>query len=224
LRLSISFFRALIAGAVVAGTALTSAQAAPTMQHIRGTVVKASATSVTIATAEGNTTVSLAPSSVILGVVAAKLSDIKPNSFIGISNTGPSNNARAAGVFLLPEALRTGFEGSAPWDLPSAGGSSSHMTNGMAGSHMTNGIAATSHMTNGSISQSSSDPLRLSVAYKGGSIDAVIAPNTPVVRASLATWKTLTLGAHVFAATHPVNNTPTAALITVGEHGIVPPM
>ena len=223
MRLYSSFLQALIAGAVAAGTFVASAQAAPTLEHIRGTVVKASATSVTIATAEGNTTVGLAPSSVILGCVPAKLSDIKPNSFIGISNTGPSNDARAAGVFILPEALRAGFEGSAPWDLPAT---SSHMTNGNASavSHMTNGMAAGSHMTNGTLSRSSSDPLRLSVAYKGGSIDAVIPPNTPVVRAVPATWKTLAPGAHVFVAAHPVNNSPMAALVTVGEGGVVPPM
>jgi hypothetical protein len=210
--------RALMAVALGASVLCTTAQAAPTPQHIRGTVVKATATSVTIATDHGNTTVAIAPSSVILGVVPAKLSDVKANTFVGISNFGPSDDARAYGVFILPEALRSGFEGSAPWDLTTAGASGSHMTNGMMSSN-------TSHMTNGNLSKSSaSGPLRLTLTYKGGSTDAVVPPNTPVVRAEQATWKTLAPGAHLFAAVIPGHGGSTVALIVVGEHNIVPPM
>lgn len=207
-----------MAAALGASALCTSAQAAPTLQHIRGTVVKASATSVTIATDHGSTTVAIVPSSVILGVVPARISDVKPNTFVGISNFGPSDNARAFGIFILPEALRSGFEGSAPWDLATAGASGSHMTNGALSS-------STSHMTNGTLSESSnSSQFRMTLTYKGGSTDAVVPPNTPVVRAEPATWKTLARGSHLFASVIPGHDSSTVALIVVGEHNIVPPM
>jgi hypothetical protein len=220
--------RAAMTVALGASVLCTTAQAAPTLQHIRGTVLKASATSVTIATDHGNTTVAIAPSSVILGVVPARLSDVKPNTFVGISNFGPSDNARAFGIFILPEQLRSGFEGSAPWDLATAGASGSHMTNGTlsSASHMTNGtLSSTSHMTNGTVSESSnSGQVRLTLTYKGGSTEAVVPPNTPVVRSVPATWKTLAPGAHLFASVIPGQNSSTVALIVVGEHDVVPPM
>jgi hypothetical protein len=220
--------RTVTALALSASVLCTTAQAAPTMQHLRGTVVKASATSVTIATGDGNTTVAIAPKSVILGVVPASLSDVKPNTFVGISNFGPSSDARAFGVFILPEALHSGFQGSAPWDLATAGATDSHMTNGTLSqsSHMTNGmLSASSHMTNGTVSQSSSSgAVRLTLTYNGGSTTAVVSSNTPVVRATLTTWKTLVPGAHLFASVVPSNNGGTAALIVVGEHGLEPPM
>jgi hypothetical protein len=210
--------RAVIAIALGTSVLCTTAQAAPTLQHIRGTVVSASAKSVTIATDHGNTTVAIAPSSVILGVVPAHLSDVKPNTFVGISNFGPSDNARAFGVFILPETLRSGFEGSAPWDLATARATDSHMTNGTLSS-------TTSHMTNGTLSQSSnSGQLRVTLTYKGGSTSVVVPPNTPVVRTLPATWKTLAPGAHLFASVIPGHDSSSVALIVVGEQHIVPPM
>lgn len=193
------------------------AQAAPTMQHIRGTVVGASATSVMIATDHGNTTVTITPKSVILGVVPAHLSDVKPNTFVGISNFGPADDARAFGVFILPEALRSGFEGSAPWDLATTGASTSHMTNG--------NLSPVSHMTNGTLSQSSSSgALRMTLTYKGGETTTVVSSTTPVVRAVPTTWKSLTPGAHLFASVIPAKGNATVGLIVVGEDGLEPPM
>ena len=209
------------------GTSIATAQAATSLQHIRGTVTQASDTSVTIDTAQGPVTIALASQTAIAGVVPAKLSDIMQNAFIGVTNVPQPGGARAVGVFLLPDALRN-EAGSFPWDYPSEGAGGSRMTNGdvSMGSRMTNGdVSLGSRMTNGTVSTASSaGPLRVTVAYQGGSIDATIPVDTPVVRIVPATWKTLARGAHVFVAVHAVNNHETAAQIIVGEQGAVPPM
>jgi hypothetical protein len=225
----VSFSRAVIAGTLLTSAFCTAAPAAPAVQHLRGTVVTASASNVTIATTSGGSvTVELAPSTVILGAVPASLSDIRPNAFIGLTNIPRPGDARVVGVFLLPESLRKDFAGSFPWDYPGTGAGSSRMTNGEVslGSRMTNGnVSLASRMTNGTVSQAShAGPLRVTVSYNGSSIDAEIPSNTPVVRIVSASWKTLTPGAHLFAAAQPVNNRLTAAQITVGEQGVVPPM
>ncbi|MBV8638515.1 MAG: hypothetical protein JO322_10545 [Candidatus Eremiobacteraeota bacterium] len=188
----------------------------PLGDDIRGTVADASASSVTIATSEGPVTIALAPKTAIAGVVPAKLSDIRQNAFIGVTNIPQPGGARAVGVFLLPDALKN-EAGSFPWDYPASGAGGSRMTNG--------DVSLGSRMTNGTVSKASSEgPLTVTVAYHGGSIDATIPANTPVVRIVPATWKTLARGAHVFAAVHGVDNRPTAAQIVVGEQGVVPPM
>jgi hypothetical protein len=225
------FHHAFVCAAVAGGLAISSlpvaAEPAPPVQHVRGTVVKASDTSMTVATSEGSMTLSLTAKTIVAGVVPASISDIRPNSFIGVTNIPRPGDARAVGVFLLPDALKN-QAGNFPWDYPGAEASGSRMTNGQValGSRMTNGnVSLGSRMTNGTVSHASSNgPLRVTVSYKGGSIDAVIPPNTPVVRVVPATWKALTPGAHVFAAAVPGNKQLTAVQIIVGEQGVTPPM
>jgi hypothetical protein len=213
------------------------AAAAPQLQHVRGTIARVTGSSMFVTTDRGTVDVALGSSTGVLEAVAASRSDIKPSSFIGVTNVPGAEDARAVGVFLLPDALRS-QAGSVAWDYPAAGSGSrmtngsvvpsSRMTNGtvQASSRMTNGtVQASSRMTNGTVSAASNNgPLTLTLNYKGGSTLVTIPADTPVVRLVPSTRAALRPGAHVFVFAKVASGGVTAANIIVGVHGVVPPM
>jgi hypothetical protein len=96
--------------------------------HVRGTISDVTASSITVTTSRGAVTLALGPQTKILEASRASRSDIKPNSFLGVTNVPGSNNAQAVGILLLPDAFRNA-PANAGWDWPAAG-SGSNMTNG----------------------------------------------------------------------------------------------
>jgi len=224
--------------ATPSGAATTGA--AGVTEHVRGTISKVSATSLTITTAQGPVVVlGVGPATKVAGVVPATRDDIKPNTFIGSANVpNAAGNAQALEVVVFPDSLRGTGEGDYAWDLPPKGGGESSMTNGtvLHGSSMTNGTVSSgsamtngtvshgSAMTNGTVSSASTNgAMTVTLNYKGGSKRLTIPAGVPVVRVVPASRAALVPGAHVFAVV-PQGANPTALRIIVGEHGTVPPM
>ena len=196
--------------------------------HVRGTISNVTASSLTVATSRGAVTLALAPQTKILQATRASRSDIKPNSFIGVTNVPGANNAQAVGVLLLPDAFRNG-PANAGWDWPAAGGGS-NMTNGTVelASHMTNGtVRPVSHMTNGTVSAASgSAPYTISLNYtsQSGSELVTIPANAPVVRVAFSNRSALKPGSHLFVFAANTNGQLGAAIVVVGAPGVTPPM
>lgn len=154
-------FCLLAAGAVgLAATGAALAQA-PQAVRIRATIDAIDTTSMNLTTRTGDkTTVALAPDTKVTALVAIKLEDIKPGSFIGTAAMPqPDGTQRALEVHVFPEAMRGAGEGHRPFDLQPQ----STMTNGTVGA------------VTGSVGRT------LTVSYKGGETTIVVPPDTPVV-------------------------------------------
>jgi hypothetical protein len=196
--------------------------------HVRGTISNVTANSLTVATSRGTVTLALGPQTKILEATQSSRSDIKPNSFIGVTNVPGPNNAQAVGVLLLPDAFRNG-PANAGWDWPAAG-SGSNMTNGTVqlASHMTNGtVRPVSHMTNGTVSAASgSGPLTVTLNYtsQSGSELMTIPADTPVTRLAFSNRSALKSGSHLFVFAANNNGQLGAAIVVVGAPGVTPPM
>lgn len=162
---------------------------------VRGTVASVSTTSLVIKTDTGNVTVRLMQPFQVYDRAAAKLADIKDNSFIGVTTVKqPDGAERATEIHIFPEELRGMGEGSRMMvQNMSAGGS--RMTNGaVSNSRMTNGAASQSRMSNGSVASASDSTLV--VQYSGGSQKVSVPRNTPVTELK-ATSRSLKAGDQV---------------------------
>ncbi|HKE36821.1 MAG TPA: hypothetical protein VKB39_05280 [Candidatus Baltobacteraceae bacterium] len=196
--------------------------------HVRGTIASVTANALTVNTNRGTVTLGLAPETKIVEALPASRSDIKPNSFLGVTNIPGPNNAQAVGVLLLPDAFRNA-PANAGWDWPGSGSGSS-MTNGTVelASHMTNGtVAPVSHMTNGTVSAApGSGPLTVTLNYtsQSGSELMTIPANAPVTRITFSNRSALKTGSHLFVFAANNNGQLGAAIIVVGAPGVTPPM
>jgi hypothetical protein len=215
-------------GMIVATLATTSALAADPPAHIRGTIVSATADSLTVKTAQGNVKVATDSSTRISGIVPSSAAQIKPGTFVGIANVpAPAGAASALEVVVFPEAMKGAGLGDYPWDLAPAGSSiaqSSAMTNGTVKSADAGGVSTTSAMTNGTVKQTSdAGGLTLTVDYGKGEKTIHVPAGVPVVGIVPADASKLVPGAHVFVSTKK-DAPASAAFISVGINGTVPPM
>jgi hypothetical protein len=175
--------------------------------RLRGTIAAASDGTLFVKTREGSEVrVRLTNDAQVNGVVRAALSDIKQNSFVGITAMPqPDGTQRAIEVHIFPEASRGTGEGHRPWDL---------MPN--------------STMTNASVEQlvTSVDGPTLTVKYKDGEKKFYVPNNIPIVKYVVGSQMDLKPGAKIFIAAGAKRNDGTieAARITVGQDGITPPM
>jgi len=196
--------------------------------HARGTISRLTEAALTVATRRGAVTLALGPKTTIVEAFPASLSDIKPNSFLGVASVPGADDASAVGVLLLPDAFKNA-PADAAWDWPGAGGGSS-MTNGavISASHMTNGtVQLSSRMTNGTVSSAtSSGPLTLTLNYasRAGSKLVTIPAGTPIVRLALADRSALRPGSHLFVFAAQNNGQLAAGIIIVGAPGVTVPM
>jgi hypothetical protein len=95
------------------------AQQAQTVR-VRGTVEAVDGPLLTVKSRDGKTThkVKLADNAVVRGIVKASLSDIKANSFIGVTGMPQADGSqKAVEIHIFPEAMRSTGEGHRPWDL-----------------------------------------------------------------------------------------------------------
>jgi hypothetical protein len=162
---------------------------------VRGTVASISSTNIVIKTDTGNATVKLATPFTVYSRSPAKLTDVKDNTFIGVTTVKqPDGTERATEIHIFPEELRGMGEGSRMM-TQSSGSSASRMTNGaVSNSRMTNGSASPSRMSNGSVSNANDSTLV--VQYAGGSTTVVVPRNVSVSELK-ATSKTLKMGDRV---------------------------
>jgi hypothetical protein len=138
-------------------------------------------------------------------VVAARLSDIKPDSYIGTAAAPqPDGSLKALEVHVFPPSMRGRGEGFRPYDLEGGG---STMTNGTVGSLVeTNGRVAT-------------------VKYGNEEKKILIPDDVPVVSFEPTDRSALKPGAKVIInGRRSPEGTLTAASITIGKDGLMPPM
>src|SRR6266478_7258303 len=194
-------------GLLLATSATFAQQQSPTVR-VRGTVEGADGPMLTVKSRDGQTTykVKMADNVAVRGIVKASLSDIKQNSFIGVTGIPQADGSqKAVEIHIFPEALRGTGEGFRPWDL-------------VPNSTMTNATVA--QMVKGV----SGDEITLK--YKDGEKKIVVAPNTTIVTYLPGDKSELKPGAKIFiaAANKKEDGTLEAAAISVGRDGITPPM
>jgi hypothetical protein len=186
------------------GSSAAFPQATQTVR-IRGSVVSLDGSTLTVKTRQGaDVMIKLADNFRIASVVKASLADIKPGVFIGTATVTKEGGSHALEVLVFPEALRGTGEGDYPWDLTP----DSMMTNGTVGSSVDNVAGPT-----------------ITVAYKGGERKITVAPDTPIVTLGPADKSDIKPGTPVFSTTQKqADGSLTAASVTVGKNGVLPPM
>ncbi len=181
------------------------AQTPAPVTRLRGTIDSVSPSELKIVTRGGdNVTLQVPENLSVALIVTTPLDSIKPGSYIGVTSVPGADGAmKALEVHVFPEAMRGTGEGHRPWDLAP----SSTMTNG----------------TVGSVKVSSGR--MLTVGYKGGEQTIFVPENAPVVTYEPGNRDALKKGAQVIAfASEGPNGTMSAARISVGKDGLVPPM
>ena len=142
----------------------------------------------------------------VRGIIKASLSDIKQNSFIGVTGMPQADGSqKAVEIHIFPEALRGTGEGHRPWDLTP----NSTMTNATV-AQMVKGVEGD----------------EITLKYKDGEKKIVAVPSTAIVTYVPADKSELKPGAKIFiaAANKKDDGTLEAAAISVGRDGITPPM
>jgi hypothetical protein len=114
--------RRILSTVVIPGLLVVAAAALaqePVPARIRGTIAAVDSQTLTVTTKGGATeTVTLKPGATVNQVVTTKLSEIKPNSFVGVTALpGEGGVMTAVEVHIFPEAARGTGEGHRPWDL-----------------------------------------------------------------------------------------------------------
>jgi hypothetical protein len=182
-----------------------SAQQAPV--RVRGTIEKVDGATLTVKARDGAThIIKLADNVRVLGLVSIAVGDVKAGDYVGVSALPqPDGSQRALHVHVFLDAMRGVAEGHRPWD-----------------------VQPTSTMTNATVAEVAAAPSgqTLMVKYKDGEKKIVVAPGTPVVRYVPGDRSELKPGAHIFiiAAMKQPDGTLSAAGVTVGRNGLVPPM
>lgn len=201
-------FRALLSAlAISAAVAFPAASvfAETQPQHIRGTVESFAGSALTVHTREGDmATIGLGGKTIIAGVAAASIADIKEGDFVGIASLPNEDGvAGALEVVIFPPAMKGTGEGSYGWDLKPK----STMTNAT--------VANTVKDVDGST---------VTVNYGGKEKKIAIPDGTPVVTITQADRSDLVEGATVFVATMKDGTASDALQVVVGMDGVVPPM
>ncbi len=184
-----------------------SAFAEDTPARVRGTLEKMNGNTLTIATKGGKeTSVPLKDGAPIIAVTKGAMSDIKDNTFVGITAMPqPDGTQKAVEVHVFEESLRGVGEGHYPWDL-------------MQNSTMTNGaVAQQVQKVEGNT---------LQVKYKDGEKTIVVPKDAEVVNLVPGGKDDLKAGAHVFIPRWEKQGDGTwmATVVVVGRDGITPPM
>ena len=196
--------------ALLLATSATFAQQQPPTVRVRGTVEAVDGPMLTVKSRDGQTTykVKMTDNAAVRGIVKASLSDIKENSFIGVTGMPQADGSqKAVEVHIFPEAMRGTGEGHRPWDL-------------MPNSTMTNATVAQMMQTRGIQGND------ITLKYKDGEKKVVVVPETVIVTYVPGDKSELKPGAKIFiaAAAKKDDGTLEAAAISVGRDGITPPM
>ena len=108
----------------VAGFALLAASASfaqqPPTVRVRGTVEAVDGAMLAVKSRDGQTIyrVKMADNVAVRGIVKAALSDIKDNSYIGVTGMPQADGSqKAVEIHIFPEPMRGTGEGHRPWDL-----------------------------------------------------------------------------------------------------------
>jgi hypothetical protein len=204
----------LAGGTFAAALLVTSfaavAQQAPPPVRVRGTIEKVDGNTLTVKTREGASVTVNTPDNVrVMGMVAASLADIKPNSYIGVTaDPQPDGSQKAVAIHIFLENQRGTGEGHRPWDL-------------RPGTTMTNAAVETT--------VAGVDGQVITVKYKmgerTGEQKVVVPPNTPIVAYAPGEKAELKPGAAVIImnATKQPDGSLLTPAVNVGR-GLTPPM
>lgn len=188
--------------AILAGIASVRAE---DNTRLRGTIAATDRATVTIRTDAGGTvTLAIRDETKIFAATNGKLSDVKPESYIGAVAIPQSDGTqKALQVTVFASALRGNAVGHHPWDLA-------------AGSTMTNGGV-------GTLTGTSGRTIRLQ--YKGGEKTIVVPEDVPVTQVDPGDKSLVVRGARVVAFIRPaIAGKREAASLIVGRNGAVPSM
>jgi hypothetical protein len=192
--------------ALLLATAASYAQQPPPVR-VRGTVEAVDGPVLTVKSRDGQTQkVKLTDNVAVRGIVKAPLSDIKDNSFIGVTGMPQADGSqKAVEIHIFPEPMRGTGEGHRPWDL-------------MPNSTMTNATVAQK------VKGVAGDEITLK--YKEGEKKIHVTPETVIVTYVPGSKDELKPGAKIFiaAAQKKDDGTLEAAAVSVGRDGITPPM
>ena len=193
--------------ALLLATSASFAQQPPPVR-VRGTVEAVDGPMLTIKSRDGQTTykVKLTDNAAVRGIVKAPLSEIKSNSYIGVTGMPQADGSqKAVEIHIFPEPMRGTGEGHRPWDL-------------QPGSTMTNATVA--QMVKGVQGD------EITLKYKEGEKKIVVVPETVIVTYVPGDRSELKPGAKIFigGAAKKDDGTLEAASVSVGRDGLTPPM
>jgi glucose/arabinose dehydrogenase len=180
----------------------------PAPVRVRGTIEAVDGAMLTVRSRDNQTVykIKVADDAVVRGLVRASLSEIKDNTFIGVSGLPqPDGSQKALEIHIFPEAMRGTGEGHRPWDLkPQA-----TMTN----ANVEAAVAGVSKQT-------------LTMKYKDGEKTLVVTPETVVVTYAPGDKAEVKPGTGIFisAAEKKPDGTLLTPRITYGKDGLMPPM
>ena len=195
----------LIGVALALAVPVVCAQDAPPVR-VRGTIERVDGDIFIVKSRDGaELKVGLADKALIVAMSKASLSDIKPNSFVGVTGMPqPDGSQRAVEVHIFPEAMRGTGEGHYAWDL-----------------------RPQSTMTNGNVEQTvaSTEGQTLIIKFKDGEKKIVVPPDTPIVGYMPGDRSELKAGVRIFiaAAKKQPDGTLQAPRINYGKEA-PPPM
>jgi hypothetical protein len=163
------------------------------------------AEALTIATKNKETNVPLKDNAPIIAVTKGAMSDIKDNTFVGITAMPqPDGTQKAVEVHVFEESLRGTGEGHYPWDLKQD-------------STMTNGAVAQQ------VQKVAGNTLQV---YKDGKKTIIVPKDAEVVNLVAGSKADLKTGVHVFIPRWEKQGDGSwmATVVVVGRDGITPPM
>jgi hypothetical protein len=180
--------------------------------RVRGSIAGFAGNVLTVNTRDGQRVeITLKDPVAVATVTKVKLADIAANNYVGVATrTEKDGKLTALEVLVFPEAMRGAGEGFYPWDL-------------QPGSMMTNGTVK------GAVKSAKGRELTINYKDKASGTDKTntvyVPPSAPIVTFAPATAADLRAGARIFciAAKGP-DDKLTAARVTVGTHGVMPPM
>jgi hypothetical protein len=187
------------------GLALPAHAQAPEPVRVRGTVESFDGHILIVRTKAGESiALTLPDPPAVTGLEARSIDDIGQNDFIGTTAVKTDAGTwRALEVHIFPEAMRGAGEGHYAWDMPET------------------------TMTNAAVtgSAASKDGRRLTLTYKGGSIDVEVTADTKIVGFIPGSTDLLKPGAVVFALAVPGPDGSAMAVAVVAQtNGVAPPM
>jgi hypothetical protein len=184
---------------------------------VRGKLAVVSDSALTVSTPTGDVHVMVVGPLHVFARVPAKISSVKPSSFVGVTSVAQQDGSqRATEIHIFPEELRGTGEGSYLMS-PQPGSDSSHhrstMTNGTVQATPQSGNAP--RMTNGTIASQGTG--KLTVQYRGGTQTIAIPPGVSVSAIAPVDTK-LSSGARVVVlATKRPDGTMQASSVLVAD-------
>jgi hypothetical protein len=171
----------------------SAAGSRPGANAVRGRLVSVSDTALTVESQSGETRIAISQPLEVYSRVPAKLSDVKPNSFVGVTSVPQSDGTlRATEIHIFPEKLRGTNEGSFLMGQRGGGGGSGGGAPQGGGNTMTNGTVAGTRgsgnrMTNGTVGAQSGTSIL--VRFQSDSQTIVIPPDVRVTAIALTKTK-----------------------------------